>query len=519
LAEKFRADDQLGWETTAYLGDQATKARLAQLLGGDQTPALLFAASHGNALSLNNPRQRCHQGALICCDWPGAEEWAGRGPIPQDFYFAGDDLDSGANLLGLIGFFFACFGAGTPLQDEFAKRFLKDQRQDIAPYPFLAQLPVRMLGHPRGGALAVIGHVERAWPTSFRWSGGAGPQIEVFESTLRRLLAGHPVGSAVEYFNERYAELAVMLSDELEEIEFQKQYVPGELATLWTANNDARGYAIIGDPAVRLPVVEDGTDQVRSPIEPVGIAGSPAKDARPQSEICPPEASAAAASTAARSGRAVSSASLLDRQAEAALDQLFSFSPLPTVPPDYKQEHPELYQAWVDHIKAGYKNNDEVFQQVLKAFMRSHDATVMMYWILFGLGVSAFVAAIVLGLVRESVVYSLVFGGLSVVSFVTYFIGRSTQAVEENLQFITWLGIIYNSYWTHLAWAFDAETAGETLDKATTDAVQQLRQLIDRHAEATRKRPGLGREQPNQTGATNGRQSDEQASTNGMEGV
>jgi len=246
----FIQQDQPDWTLSAHLGDGTAKAQLARLLGGAETPAFLFTASHGMAFPMDDPRQGPHQGALLCQDWPGPQGW--QGAIPQGFYFAGDDLAGDADLSGMITFFFACYGAGTPRLDEFAKQAFKD-RQAIAPQPFLAQLPTQMLNRPKGGALAVVGHVERVWSYSFNWP-GAGAQTTVFESAIKRLLEGHPVGSAFEFFDERYAELATVLSDELEEIDFGRQYDPYELAGLWTANNDARGYAIIGDPAVRLPV-------------------------------------------------------------------------------------------------------------------------------------------------------------------------------------------------------------------------------------------------------------------------
>ena len=255
LAQAFRARYP-GWAVEAEVGAGATKARLGALLGGPATPALLFSASHGVGFPSGDPRQAPHQGALLCQDWPGPQEW--RQALPPEFYFGAEDVQEGAGLLGLIAFHFACYGAGTPRLDDFAHQGPLNaqgvqQRQEIAPEAFVARLPQRLLGHPRGGALAVVGHVERAWGYSFRW-GQAGPQRGTFESALWRLAEGHPIGSAMEFFNERYAALSTSLSAELEDIKFGKVPDDLELAGLWTAHNDARSYVVLGDPAVRLPL-------------------------------------------------------------------------------------------------------------------------------------------------------------------------------------------------------------------------------------------------------------------------
>lgn len=263
LYEKLSTRSDLGatgWQMDAWVRERATKAQLQRLLAGDQTPALLFTASHGMEFPQGDPRQIPHQGALLCQDWPGPNEW--RQAIPQDHYLAGDDLTDEDNLMGLIAFYFACYGAGTPLWDEFSGQAPPDRRT-IAPYPFMAALPTRMLSQ---GALAVIGHVERAWGYSFFWP-RAGEQTAVFESTLASLLKGHPLGSAFDYFNERYAELSTDLTSQIDDIVGwgRVDYDSQELIGLWTANNDARGYVIVGDPAVRLPVVKTGTDPILRP--------------------------------------------------------------------------------------------------------------------------------------------------------------------------------------------------------------------------------------------------------------
>ena len=251
LQERYREK----WQFDKIVGQEASRDRLLQLVGGDDAPALLFTACHGMEFPKDDDlgRQVGYQGALLCQDWAGPE--ADSANIPRSYFLAGEDLPEQANLQGMIAFFFACYSAGTPLYDEYTKQAFKERGETITDAPFIAALPKAMLSLQNGGALAVVGHVERAWGMSFLGQ-RQSQQIAVFESALEHILKGHPVGSAMEYFNGRYAALSTELTATLDEASFGRRPEDYELAELWTANNDARGYIIIGDPAVCLPIAK-----------------------------------------------------------------------------------------------------------------------------------------------------------------------------------------------------------------------------------------------------------------------
>jgi hypothetical protein len=149
---------------------------------------------------------------------------------------------------------------------------------------------------------------------------------------------------------------------------------------------------------------------------------------------------------------------------------------------------PELYAAWKTHIENGFANNQLMFQQLLNGFMNPYWTTVWMYRILFGLGVASFVVAAGLSAFSNKEGYTLVFGGLSALSLLAYFFNRPLQALEENLQFITWLGLIYNSYWTRLVYLNSQPDVQKGLQDATDDAIQRIKELMTAHAKRSGKR-------------------------------
>jgi hypothetical protein len=242
LAERLRADRC--WEVELTQAEDATRTRLRQVFA--DSPALLLTAGSGISFPLDDPRQLTDQGGIVCQEWPGP--WAWRKEFPPEFYFTTADVPAEARLLGSVAFLLNDFSVGCPKLEDFPRGV--GERRTLAARPFISRLPQRLLTHPNGGLLAVIGKVERAWTMTFYTPAG-GREPSVLVNTCLRLLSGAPVGTALEFLNDRYAEQAALLAAEIEDrprglsedSSLQKRLI--EL-------KDTRNFVLFGDPAVRL---------------------------------------------------------------------------------------------------------------------------------------------------------------------------------------------------------------------------------------------------------------------------
>jgi hypothetical protein len=247
LKRPIHAD--VGYGRKLHLGDEATKEALLASLHADKPPAMLFTASHGMAVRSGRPNQLSDQGALLCQDWPGF------GMVRAEHFLAATDVADDANVSGLVALFFACFSNGTPDADQFPMDLSQAGAGALlAPQPFIAALPRRLLAHPNGSALAVIGHIDRAWGFSIRAPEVPAAQIATFRNSLGFVLSGHPVGHAMcTQFGARFAALSTALASLTSPTApASMQLSDRELVMYWLERNDAQNYVLLGDPAARI---------------------------------------------------------------------------------------------------------------------------------------------------------------------------------------------------------------------------------------------------------------------------
>jgi len=229
-----------GWEYPTLIAEEATKENLSCQINQGSAPAILFTASHGVGYPKDDSRQKEFQGAFVCQGW---NRFSGIDPETQ--LFSAADIKAEADFHGLIAVHFACYSLGTPQFNDFKQH---DGERQLAEGSFVARLPQRLLSHAKGGALAVIGHVDRAFANSFQVS--KIKQLAVFQSVLKCLIDQCPVGYAMEFFNQQYAELASDCNLGIRNQDLNDK----EITDIWTGSTNARNYAVFGDPAVRIAV-------------------------------------------------------------------------------------------------------------------------------------------------------------------------------------------------------------------------------------------------------------------------
>lgn len=236
--------EKFGFKVNALLEEAATKENLKSVLrgAGRGTPSILFTGSHGMAFGVDDARLVQNQGALVCNDWPGY------GSIDESHWFAASDVPADASIHGMIHFFFACYGAGTPEFDNFNRM---GQPERVAPHAMTARLPQALMAHPGGGTLASLGHIDKAWASSFQSARGKA-QTQGFRDVVGQLMTGTRVGHATDQFNTQWGTLSTELVELLDERSAGGAVSDAELLSLWVARDDARNYVILGDPAVKL---------------------------------------------------------------------------------------------------------------------------------------------------------------------------------------------------------------------------------------------------------------------------
>ncbi len=236
--------------------------------GAGERPSVLLSVSHGLGAPprgwATEEEQRRRQGALVLR----------RGEILDAERLRGQPF-----LPGGIWFYLACFGAGTPTSSAFHTWLSELARQgsfhgSIAavlrslPSPgrraFIAAMPQAALANP-AGPLAVIAHMDLAWTYGFssatkRWQSRKSRILNPLKVLVRGSRAGLALDELMGTYRDANHELTSLFELEADARAKGREHPtnPIERGHLWMLRNDLRGYVLLGDPAVRLPLRRHG---------------------------------------------------------------------------------------------------------------------------------------------------------------------------------------------------------------------------------------------------------------------
>lgn len=247
---------QYDWSMRVTKPEEAVRERFLRELA-PRAPDLIFTATPTIQYNKNSTLlQKDETAALVDGRYEG-------GPVTREVLITPANIPPSADLTGSVVFCFGSYGAGMSRYDEFGT--LSDGQPRVqSDEAFVSRLPLRLLASAKGGALAVIGHVDNNWVSSIR--GDQGWEPEAFFGFFRRVMDGETVGLAMEPFRARQARLT---SAALEFMGAPAAPAAGDSPdtnsslksrAALIAAKDSRNYVILGDPAAAInikPLVTD----------------------------------------------------------------------------------------------------------------------------------------------------------------------------------------------------------------------------------------------------------------------
>lgn len=227
--------------------ETSSKSEFLDILRTTAIASMLLSVGHGHGAN---------------CDRPESEKKALQGALAFDGneYLTADDAKSGPFLPGGFWFMFACYGAGTPKRSAYQHWYDLQNVSDCLPKsgenPYIAALPKAALANPEG-PLAIIGHLDLAWASSYNAAAGFRNQPARFTelADIANKKEWRRVGPV---FGDFIRDLVDVNSKITNIVDAEKAGDVPEMdrqtrTKLWMLRNDLAAYILLGDPAAYLP--------------------------------------------------------------------------------------------------------------------------------------------------------------------------------------------------------------------------------------------------------------------------